>query len=101
MKKGNIIAIILLILSIFGVGVFLILPITSIILSTASNPSVGIIGGADGPTSVLVASALYGDIFFLAGAIVSIVVFVLSIVYLIKNNRKSDIKSRKIKENSK
>ena len=91
MKKGNITAIILLILSMFGIGVFLILPIISIILllaSTASKPSVGIIGGADGPTAVLVTSTFYGDIFFFVGAVVSFVVFVLSIVYLIKNNRK-------------
>ena len=104
MKKGNIIALIFLILSAFGIGVFLILPLILILIliaSTASIPSIGIIGGADGPTAVLVTSSLYSDIFFFAGAVVSIVIFILSIVYLIKNNRKSDIKSRKIKENSK
>ena len=93
MKKGNLIAVILLILSACGICLFLLLPIVSSIVFavhiSSLSASVGIIGGADGPTAVLVSSSLYGDIFYFIGAVVSIVVFVLSVVYLIKNKRKN------------
>lgn len=92
MKKGNIIAIILLILSVCGLCLFLVFPIVSSIMFAVSvssmSSSVGIIGGADGPTAVLVSSSLYGDIFYFVGATVCAAVFVASIIYLVRNSRK-------------
>ena len=92
MKKENLIAIILLILSACGIFVFVIFPVISGIIaavSVSSSASVGIIGGADGPTVFLVLFSLYGNIFYFVGAIISVTVFVLSVIYLIKNKRKN------------
>ncbi|MBQ4509910.1 MAG: hypothetical protein II984_04230, partial [Clostridia bacterium] len=56
--------------------------INSLILSQSSS-SMGIIGGADGPTAVMIASSLRGGgIFYLIMSISGVIVFIASIVYL-------------------
>ena len=91
MKKGNIIALIFLILSAFGIGVFLILPLISILIliaSTDSIPSIGIIGGADGPTAVFVAGSTGGGALVPAifgGLILAIII--VAVVIIVKKNR--------------
>lgn len=56
MKKTALIA---LILGIIMLVTSVLLPVISIIVSTAQSASVGIIGGADGPTAMLVTSSLF------------------------------------------
>lgn len=58
MKKTALIA---LILGIIMLVTSVVLPVISIIISSAQSASMGIIGGADGPTAILVASqSLFG-----------------------------------------
>ena len=55
MKKTALIA---LILGLIMLVTSVLLPVISIIVSTSQSASVGIIGGADGPTAILVTSSL-------------------------------------------
>ena len=63
MKKAAVIA---LILGIIMIVTSVVLPILSIIASAsgADNEAVGIIGGADGPTAILVTKEIFGSLHF-------------------------------------
>ena len=94
MNKGKSTAIVLLIVSAVVLVRYLIYPIAivinSLILSQSSS-SMGIIGGADGPTAVMIASSLRGGgIFYLILSISGVIVFIASIVYLVKNRTKKN-----------
>ncbi|MBQ2880893.1 MAG: hypothetical protein IJE40_01365 [Clostridia bacterium] len=94
MNKGKSTAIVLLIVSAVVLVRYLIYPIAivinSLILSQSSS-SMGIIGGADGPTAVMIASSLRGGgIFYLIMSISGVIVFIASIVYLVKNRTKKN-----------
>ncbi len=90
-RKGT--AIVLLIISAVVLVRCLIYPIVIVIKSlilAQSSVSMGIIGGADGPTAIMIASSLRGGgIFYLIMSISGVIVFIASIVYLIKNRTKN------------
>ena len=91
MKKGKIWAIVLLIISLLVLIGFLIYPVVIIVESfyfTQSSASMGIIGGADGPTAILVSSNLFSNcIFNLVMSALGLVSFIVSIVYFVKNRK--------------
>ena len=85
MKRTRTIGIVLAILGISLLLIGLIAPV--FLRETASTPSVGIIGGADGPTYLLTLKAAAGGLFLwmvVAGAVMMVV----SVVLLIAGRRK-------------
>ncbi len=78
-----------IVLAIMGIALLLIgLTAPLFVQETAATPSVGIIGGADGPTYLLTLKAAAGGL-FLWMAIAGAVMMIASVVLLIAGRRKN------------
>ncbi len=107
MKKGRTVAVILIILSSIVLAWNLLRPallFISVFLAARVIPwlkdlfteskfvpdsSVGIIGGADGPTAFLYVSSASDDVITVVSTVLSLAVLIVSIVYLVKSRNKN------------
>jgi len=93
MNKGKISAIVLLVVSLLVLARYLLLPAVLLVIGNvigvpSDSASVGIIGGADGPTMILVSSSVFGGVFRILLIALALVALIISIVYLVKNRTK-------------
>ncbi len=107
MKKGKTVAVILIILSslvlawnllrpvVIFACVFIMVRVIPWLRNLFSDSkfipdsSMGIIGGADGPTAFLYVSSASDDIITVVSTVLSLAVLIISIVYLVKNRKKN------------
>ena len=86
MKRNKSLTVVAVVLLIIAVLIFLLPFIINAVSSFNHSSSIGIIGGADGPTSIIVTSAPYAWIFPALTVIVPVALIVIS-VYLLKKSK--------------
>lgn len=57
------------------------------LMTELEKSSIGIIGGADGPTAIFVAGNVFAPILTLAGIAIAVGIAVFAVVYAIKKNK--------------